>query len=136
MMPTVKTRKRFKAFMRVFIVEGSEIIRSRLAFLFSEIDWVEQVSQAKSVKDAMENILRLRPDVVLIDIKLPDGNGLDLLAEMQVQGVESKAIIMTFSPHPQYRKRAMELGAFGFIDKATELGSIRSILGKLVVGHA
>ena len=120
------------ASMRAYIVEDSEIVRVRLALLLAKIEGVELVGQAGSVRVATENILRLQPDVALVDIKLSDGNGLDLLESIQVQGLKTMAIVMTFDPHPQYRKRAMELGVAHFIDKAKELGNIQLILGQMV----
>ncbi len=111
--------------MRAYIVEGSEIIRSRLASLLAEIEGLEVVGQTGSAGIAKENILRTQPDVVLIDVKLPDGNGLDLLAAIQEQGLGIRAIVMTYNPYQQYRKRAMELGADCFVDKATGLENIR-----------
>jgi len=118
--------------MRAFIVERSEVVRSRLVLLLAEMEWLELVGQAGSVKIATKNILRLQPDVVLLDIKLPDGNGLDMLESLQAQGLKSRAIVMTFDPYHLYRMRAMELGAIHFIDKAKELGNIRLILEQMV----
>lgn len=119
--------------MRAYILENSEIVRVRLALLLAEIEGLELVGQAGSIKDATENICRLQPDVVLVDIKLSDGNGLDMLESLQAQGLKTRAVVMTFYPHPQYRKRAMELGAICFIDKAKEFENIRLILGQIVV---
>ena len=118
--------------MRVYIVDRSVIVRSKLALLFAEIEGLELAGQAGSVKDATKDILMLQPDVALVDIKLFDGNGLDVLKSIQVQGLKTKTMVMTFDPHPQYRKRATELGASHFIDKAREFESIRLILGQMV----
>lgn len=118
--------------MRAYIVERSEIIRSRLALLLAEMEWLELVGQAGSIKDTTKNIMQLQPDVMLVDIKLSDGNGLDMLESLQAQGLKTRAIVMTFDPHPQFRKRAMELGTIHFIDKAKELGNIRLILGQMI----
>lgn len=118
--------------MRAYIVEDSEIVRVRLALLLARIEGLELVGQAGSVRVATENILRLQPEVALVDIKLPDGNGLDLLESIRVQGLKTMAIVMTFDPHPQFRKRAMEIGVAHFIDKAKELGNIQLILGQMV----
>lgn len=121
--------------MRAYIVERSQIVRSRLASLLAEIEGLDLVGQAGSVRDATENILVLQPDVVLIDIKLPDGSGLDMLESLRAQGLKAKVIVITLDLYPLYRKRAMELGAIHFIDKARELEKIRPILVQLVAGH-
>lgn len=121
-----------KSPVRVYIVEDSEIIRIRLASLFAEIEGLELVGQAGSVKVATADILRLQPDVVLLDIKLTDGNGLDMLESLRALGMKVKAIVMTFDPYHLYRKRASELGAIHFIDKAKDLGNIQLILEQIV----
>lgn len=120
------------ALMRAYIVEKSETILCRLASLFAEIEGLELVGQAGSIKVATDNILRLQPDVVLLDIKLPDGNGLDMLESLQAQGLKAKAIVMTFDPYHLYRMKAMKLGAVHFIDKAKEIENIRSLLEQLI----
>ena len=118
--------------MRAYIVENSEIIRVRLALLLAEIEGLELVGQAGSARIATEEISRLKPDVVLLDIKLSDGNGLDVLESIQVQRLKSRTIVMTFDPYSQYRKRAIELGATCFLDKAKEFEDIRLIIEQMV----
>lgn len=121
--------------MQAYIVENSEIIRVRLALLLAEIEGLVLVGQAGSVKTATEDILKLKPDVAVVDIKLSDGNGLNLLESMQAKGSKTKMIVMTFDPYLQYRKRAMKFGAVNFIDKAKGFGSIRLILEQMVAKH-
>lgn len=121
--------------MRAYIVEGSEIIRSKLVLLLAEIEGVELVGQTGSAGAAKGNILRLQPDMALVDIKLPDGDGLDILELIHAHGLRTRSIVMTFDPYLQYWKRAMELGAVHFIDKAKEFGNIRLILEQMVAEH-
>lgn len=118
--------------MRAYIVENSEIVRDRLALLLADIEGLELVGHAGSARIATEEISQLQPDVVLLDVKLSDGSGLDVLESMQAQRLKTIAIVMTLDPYSQYRKRAIELGAIHFIDKATEFESLRLILGKVI----
>ena len=118
--------------MRAYIVENSEIIRDRLALLLADIEGLELIGQTGSARIATEELSQLQPDVVLVDVKLSDGSGLDVLESMQAQGLKTIAIVITLDPYAQYRKRAIELGAIHFIDKATELESLQLILGKVV----
>lgn len=118
--------------MRAYIVENSEIIRVRLALLLAEIEGLELAGQAGNVRVATREIVSLQPDVALVDIKLSDGNGLDLLESIQAQGLKTKLIVMTFDPYSQYRNRAMKLGVIHFIDKAKGFENIRSILMQMI----
>lgn len=121
--------------MRVCIVEDSEIVRHRLVMLLEVIDGLKIVGETGSVKTASENILLLRPDVMLIDIRLPDGNGLDLLAEIQRCGLKITPMVMTIDPNPELRKLAKEQGAVYFFEKGRELWKIPMAFKQLIAGQ-
>lgn len=118
--------------MRAYIVEDSKVVRDRLVALLEEIDGLEIVGKSGSIKAATENIFRLQPDVMLVDIRLPDGSGLDLLAKIQACGLKIIPIIMTLDPYPEHRKLAMERGAVYFFDKAKELWKIPVTLEQMI----
>lgn len=118
--------------MQAYIAEDSRFIRERLVLLLEEIEGLEIIGQSGSVKVATENILRLRPDVILIDIRLSDGSGLDALKELQMHGLKTPSIVTTFDPYPEHRKLAMERGATYFFDKAKELWKIPVVLKQMI----
>lgn len=118
--------------MRAYIVEDSKLVRDRLVLLLEEIDGLEIVGQSGSIKAATENIFRLQPDVLLIDIRLPDGSGLDILAKIQACGLKIIPIVMTLGPYSEHRKLAMERGAVKFFDKAKELWKIPVALVQMI----
>lgn len=118
--------------MRAYIVEDSELFRNRLVLLLEEIDGLEIVGLSGSIKAATENIFRLQPDVMLVDISLPDGSGLDLLAKTQACGLKIIPIVMTLDPYPEHRKLATERGAVCFFDKAKELWKIPAALVQMI----
>lgn len=118
--------------MRTYIVEDSELFRNRLVLLLEEIDGLEIVGLAGSIKAATENIFRLQPDVMLVDINLPDGSGLDILTKTQACGLKIIPIIMTLDPRPEHRNLAMERGAVFFFDKTKELWKIPAALVQMI----
>ena len=121
--------------MRAYIVEDSEVVLDRMVSLLEEIDGLEVVGHTGSVKTATENILRLRPDVMLIDIRLSDGNGLDILAKIQTCGLNIIPIVMTLHTHPVHQKLAMKHGAVHFFDKAKELWKIQVALEQMIAAQ-
>lgn len=121
--------------MRAYIVEDSKLIRDRLVLLLEEIDGLEVVVQSGSIKATTENIFRLQPDVLLVDIRLPDGSGLDMLARIQVCGLKTISIVITLEPHPAHLKLAMERGAFFFFDKAKALWKIPVVLEQMIAAR-
>lgn len=107
--------------MNLFIVENSNYLRERLTQLVSRRRDVQVIGHAGTARDAVEHIQRLKPDVVLLDIRLDQGNGLDVLKQLNVRGHSPVFIVLTNYAYPQYRERFMSSGADYFYDKSTEL---------------
>ncbi len=121
--------------MRTYIVEDSKIVLDRLVSLLEEVDGLKIVGQTGSLKTATENILLLQPDVILVDIRLSDGNGLDVLAKIRRWGLKTTSMVMTLDPYPEHRKLAMEWGAAYFFDKTRELCKIPIAFEQLIAAQ-
>ena len=117
--------------MKVLIVDDSEILRDRLMAMLSEIIELENISQAKDVPDAMNSFQKLHPDVVILDIRMPGGSGIEVLQEMKKSSRPPVAIVFTNYPYPQYRRKCMEAGADFFFDKSTEFDKAMEVLKRL-----
>jgi two-component system response regulator DevR len=115
----------------VFIVEDSESIRQRLAGLIGDIEGVTVVGQADTPGEALEGILRTRPDSVVLDIHLLGGSGLDVLRRAHPQTPDTVFIVLTNYPNPQYRRICMEAGATYFFDKSSEIAKVRDVIAGL-----
>lgn len=118
--------------MRLFIADDSEILRVRLIEMLSEIEGIEIVGQAKDSLEAIESIQRLKPHVVILDIRMPGGNGINVLETVKKYKFPPKVIVFTNYPYPQYRKRCMEVGADFFFDKSTEFENLTGVLEQLI----
>lgn len=118
--------------MRVLIVDDSKTIRERLAALLNEIAGVELVGQAETVAQAIGALRRLNPDAMTLDLRLPDGNGLDVLRLIQRERLPTAVIVLTSYPYPQYEKRARAAGAYAFLNKATDVAMIPELLRALM----
>jgi DNA-binding NarL/FixJ family response regulator len=115
----------------VFIVEDSESIRQRLAALLGDIEGVTVVGEADSPGEALEGILRTRPDSVVLDIHLLGGSGLDVLRRAHPQIPETVFIVLTNHPDPQYRRICMEAGAAYFFDKSSDIAKVQEVIAGL-----
>lgn len=118
--------------MRLFIVDDSKILRSHLVDMLSEFKEINVVGQTQYACEAVRYIENLNPDVVILDIRMPDGNGIDILEEIRKINNFTKIIIFTNYPYVQYKKRCMELGADFFFHKATEFEELIEVLKKLI----
>lgn len=119
----------------VFIVEDSESIRKRLAGLIGDIEGVSVVGQADTPAEALEGILRTRPDSVVLDIQLIGGSGLDVLRKAHPQMPATVFIVLTNHPDLQYRRICMEAGAAYFFDKSSEIAKVREVIAGLGATH-
>jgi DNA-binding NarL/FixJ family response regulator len=99
--------------------------------MLAEVGGIDLVGQAGTVMDASRSIRELEPDVVILDIEMPGGSGLDVLAGLKRDRRSPVVIVLTNHPQPQYRERCLQGGARFFLDKSTEFQKIVEILGTL-----
>lgn len=118
--------------MKVFVVDDSHLVRERIIEMISELRGVEISGQAERAKEAVVSIQKLKPDVVILDIRLPGGNGIEVLKGIKKNKSTPIIIILTNYPYPQYKKKCKEAGADFFFDKATEFHKVVMALKKLI----
>jgi DNA-binding NarL/FixJ family response regulator len=105
----------------VFIADDSKVIRERLAELLATVDGVAVVGEATDVPSAQRGIQSTRPDVAILDIRMPGGSGIDVLRAVKRGQPGGPSFIMyTNYGLPQYRQACAEAGADFFFDKATD----------------
>jgi DNA-binding NarL/FixJ family response regulator len=117
-----------EAEMNVFIVEDSASIRERLTAMLGGIEGVTVVGQADTPGEALEGILRTRPDSVVLDIHLVGGTGIEVLRQAHLQIPGTVFIVLTNYPNAQYRRICMEAGAAYFFDKSSEIAKVREVI--------
>jgi CRP/FNR family transcriptional regulator len=125
-----------KASTRVFIVEDSASIRERLAGLLGDMEGVSIAGEADTPRAAVEGILRSRPDLVVLDIHLTGGSGIDVLRKVHPEAPATVFAVLTNHPNPQYRRACMEAGASHFLDKTTEFTKLREVIAGLGASSA
>jgi DNA-binding NarL/FixJ family response regulator len=118
--------------MTVFIADDSDPVRERLIALLSEIDGTELLGQATNYDEAVEGIRSLKPHVVILDIQMPGGSGIDVLKNIKQDSRPPVVLMLTNHASPQYRKKCMEWGADFFLDKSREFESLASIFINLI----
>jgi len=117
--------------MRVFVVEDSPAVRERLEAMLGEIEGTQTVGVAAEAQSAIEAIRAVRPDVVLLDLHLAEGNGFEVLRALRAQDAPTASVdvfvLSNLSAAP-YRRNAERFGVQGFFDKSTEFGPMRDAL--------
>jgi DNA-binding NarL/FixJ family response regulator len=117
--------------MRVLIADDSPIIVERLIQVVGKIKGIERLDQADSVATASEAVRRLRPDVVILDMQMPGGSGLDVLKVIREDRIACAVIVLTNFVYPQYRRKCLDGGAQVFLDKSTEFEKVSELVHSL-----
>ncbi len=118
--------------MRIFLVDDSAVIRQRLKRLLADMKEVTVIGEAGAAQEATDAILEQKPDVVLLDIHLLDGSGIDVLQNLKNAKPAPAVIILTNYPYPQYRQKCLETGADFFFVKSTEFDQVVPALKQLI----
>ncbi len=105
--------------LRVLIVDDTIVYRKIVGDVLSGLPYVEVVGSANNGKIAMNRIASLKPDLITLDIEMPEMNGLEVLAQIQKQAPNVGAIVLSTLTHEggEMTIKALELGAFDFIPK-------------------
>ena len=114
--------------MRILIADDSSIVRARLISLLIDLRGIEVVGQAEDAIEARELAEKLRPDVAILDLRMPNGSGADVLRDIKKLNPAPKVIMLTNYPHPENRKKCIDGGADYFFDKSTEFQNVVSVL--------
>ena len=117
--------------IKVFIADGSLIVRERLVTLLDELAGVEIVGQAEHVTEAASAIRKLQPDVVILDIWMPAGGGIHVVQNIKQDGVGPTVIMLTNYSFSGYRQRCLSAGADFFLDKSSEFDQIPALIEQL-----
>jgi DNA-binding NarL/FixJ family response regulator len=120
--------------IKVFIADDSLIVREHLVAMLDELAGIETVGQAENVAEAISGIRILQPDVVILDIRMPGGNGIDVLQNIKQDEVAPMVIILTNYPYPGYRQKCLQAGADFFLDKSTEFDQIPELFERFKRG--
>jgi DNA-binding NarL/FixJ family response regulator len=117
--------------MKVLIADDSALMRERLETMLSEIEGVSIIGKSMNVIDTLSRVELDHPDVVILDIKMIGGNGIDVLKSIREHHIDSTVIMFTHYPYPQYKRACMEAGADYFFHKATEFEQMLETVKRL-----
>jgi len=117
--------------LRVVIADDSDAVRVRVRELVSEVENVAIVGEASDGSEALELVESLRPDVLILDIRMPNTNGIQTLETLRRSEATAATMVLTSFPNRQYRDRCLQAGAAYFFDKATEFERVAEVLEQL-----
>jgi DNA-binding NarL/FixJ family response regulator len=118
--------------MKVLIIDDSAIVRNRVIAMLSETVKAESISYAEEdAPGAIDSIQKLNPEAVILDIRMPGGNGIDVLLEIKKNNQTPFVVVLTDYPYRQYHRKYVDAGADFFFDKSTEFDQVMAVLKRL-----
>jgi two-component system response regulator NreC len=122
--------------VRVLIVDDHAVVRAGLRLLLEAQDGLEPVGEAGTARDAVFQARSTKPDVILLDLVMPDKSGLDILPALLHEHPEVKVLVLSMHDEPQYVRQAFASGASGYVLKeAADTEVVAAIRAVAAGGH-
>jgi len=120
--------------LRVYVAEDSASLRRALIHEFKQIAGLEIVGDTDSVAEATAAVREMKPDVLILDFHLRDGNALQVLQTLHDEGPHPFSIVITNDPLNTYREACLAAGATHFLDKSLDFAGLLALLARLADG--
>lgn len=102
----------------LLVCDDHEVIRTGLASLLAGTE-IEIIAEAVNGKDAIAQAQKVKPDVILLDIRMPDGDGLSTLEQLRAKVPDSRVVMLSTYDNPTYIARSVALGAADYVLKGS-----------------
>jgi two-component system response regulator NreC len=103
--------------VRVLVCDDHALFRAGIKAILEDTPWIDVVGEAPNGRRAVEEARRLRPDVVLMDMEMPELTGLEATRHLRAAGLSAKVLILTMYAEDELVARCLEAGAAGFVLK-------------------
>ena len=121
--------------IRLLICDDHEVIRTGLASLLAGTE-IQIIGEAANGKDALRIAQKEKPDVILLDIRMPDGDGLSTLEKLRAKVPESKVVMLSTYDNPTYIARAVALGAADYALKGSSREDLIATITAAAAGES
>ena len=118
--------------MKILIIDDSHLLRERLIELLSPIDEIETFIEAENSIIAKNILTELIPDIIITDIRMPGGSGIEFVRELRKHNLTTLVIVLTNYPYEQYETAAIDAGANYFFDKSNQFEKVKETISSLL----
>jgi DNA-binding NarL/FixJ family response regulator len=120
---------------RVLIADDHELVRRGLRQILAEAFPKVVVTEAADARQTLQALTTKRCDIALLDINLPDRNGIDLLQELKARYPRMPVVVLSAFPEDDYAVRAFKLGAAGYVSKQSASSELVAAIRKALAGR-
>lgn len=120
----------------VLLVDDHEVVRAGLRIVLSQNHGIAVVGEAATAADAVQEACRCKPDVVLMDARLPDGSGVDACREIRARCPETRVLFLTSFSDESIVMAAVFGGADGYLLKHVDTASLLQAIRSVAAGHS
>jgi two-component system response regulator NreC len=103
--------------IRIVLADDHSLLRSGLRMLLDSEGGLEVVAEAANTDDAWRYVRSHRPDVLILDLNMPGGSGLDLIPRLSAEEPGTKIVVLTMQRDPAFARQALRTGAHGYVIK-------------------
>jgi DNA-binding NarL/FixJ family response regulator len=129
-------RKSEEPLIRVLIADDHTVLRHGLRLILNQADGLTVVGEAADGEDAVTLALELRPDVVLMDVNMPNVDGIEATRRLRAARPEIKVLMLTISKRDKDLISAVKAGAKGYLLKSAEAGEVIESIRRVAAGEA
>lgn len=134
-MPKLLKKKATGPQHRIFLVEDHPVFRDGLAKLLNAEDDLTVCGEAGDAKQGLKSILKLKPDLAVVDLGLPGKSGLELIKEIRAKKLEIKLLVVSMFDEALYAQRVLRAGGDGYIMKQEDPQEIILAIRDVLAGH-
>jgi DNA-binding NarL/FixJ family response regulator len=121
--------------IRILLVDDHAVVRTGLRLLLDGEKDLEAVAEAGTARDAVFEARKHKPDVILMDVGLPDRSGIDVTTEVLKEAPEAKVLVLSMEDDPSYVRQAFAAGASGYVLKEAADTELVTALRQVAAGE-
>ncbi len=121
--------------IRVLVVDDHDLVRTGITRMLADIDGLQVLGQAESGEEALKKVRELKPDVVLMDVKMPGIGGLEATRKLMRSQPDLKIIAVTACEEDPFPTRLLQAGASGYLTKGAALDEMVKAIRLVFAGQ-